>query len=273
MDSHAPPSAPRATKWTPVSTVDDDLLAAIRSHEPIESTDDAREGLAAVMETVGERITEGQAEDLAATLPDAAATPLRAAQDGDPQPAEAEPFSSRNFLERVADRADVDAEPLPLTRAVLAEVRTAADDAELERTRDQLPGQFDYFFEPGEPTSAAAFLDAVDDRLPADTDPRTATNAVLETLAERVTGGEAVDLATYLPRELRDPLLDADEDAETFDPETFLERVADRADVDDDEARAVARAATATVGETAPAVELENVRSQLPPEFDPLFDD
>lgn len=237
---------------------DDELLEEIASHGPLESTDDAREAVVAVLEPLGERITEGQAEDLAATLPDVAAGPLRDAQDGGAQPAEAEAFSTRDFLERVANGADVDAEPLPLARAVLAGVREAADDAELERTRDQLPGQFDYVFEPGEPMGADSFLAVVDEHLPAAVDPQRATGAVLETLADRVTGGEALDLSTYLPRELRDPLLASPEEAATFGREAFLDRVTDRADLEEADPTAVARAVLAAVGETAPGAELEN---------------
>lgn len=247
---------------------EDELLEEIRSTGPLDSTDDAREALEAVMETLGERITDGRAEDLAAALPDVAGDPLRNA-DAD----EAAEFSTEEFLERVLSRADVDAEPLPVSRAVAAGVEAAAGEDELERAREQLPGEFDYIFEPGHPMDEDEFLDRVAERLPEGVDPRDATRATLRTLGERITGGEAVDLSTYLPREIRDPLLDAGEDATEFDREEFLEHVAYRAEIDEDRALDAARAVVQAIRETASESEIENVSAQLPADFDPLFDE
>ena len=254
---------------------DTDLLERTESTGPIDSTDEARDVIEATMETVGERITDGQAEDLAESLPDVAAEPLLSARPG-----EAEEFSLAEFLERVDERTerpetDDPVEPVERIRAALTGVRDVADETELERTRDQLPGEFDLVFEPGEPMDDAAFVDAVEDELEAagleTVDPQEATAATLETLADRITGGEAGTLATYLPREVRTPLTGTEEDASQFDREEFLERIASGADVDAEEASAVARAVFAAVEESAAEDALERVRTQLPAEYDPLF--
>jgi uncharacterized protein (DUF2267 family) len=54
-----------------------------------------------------------------------------------------------------------------------------------------------------------------------------ATAATLTTLAERLSGGEARDLAARLPREIA-PWLRADGRAEGFGADEFVRRVADR---------------------------------------------
>ena len=60
------------------------------------------------------------------------------------------------------------------------------------------------------------FLNKVQDRLgPAQPDEaRRAIIATLETLGERISGGEASDLAEQLPEELKEPLHQAGEDNE-----------------------------------------------------------
>ncbi|WP_306054221.1 DUF2267 domain-containing protein [Natronococcus wangiae] len=228
-----------------MTTDSTDLLERIASTDPVDSTETAREGVEATMETLGERITDGQAEDLAATLLDVAAEPLREAH-----PREAEEFSLATFVARVAERTPVtdDAgdpiEPVDLIRAVLTGVGTAADDAELERTRDQLRDEFGVVFEPGRLLDAEEFHETVAERLldGVDADPRTATDATLRTLADRITGRQAVDLALYLPRAVRRPLIDTDEDVREFGREEFLEHVATRANVAESDAADLARA-------------------------------
>ena len=49
---------------------------------------------------------------------------------------------------------------------------------------------------------------------------RTATHAVLETLAETVTGGESEDVAAQLPGELAEILEHADHDGAEYDRES-----------------------------------------------------
>src|SRR5579875_2783955 len=77
------------------------------------------------------------------------------------------------------------------------------------------------------------------------------TAAVLRTLAERISGGEARDLADQLPAELKPHLAGADEPAQAFDADEFVRRVAERAGEDPEKARAGIRAVFTTIREAA----------------------
>jgi uncharacterized protein (DUF2267 family) len=104
-------------------------------------------------------------------------------------------------------------------------------------------------------------------------DAERAVRATLETLAERLTGGEAKDLAAQLPRELGEHLRRA-----TFDSSLhlslreFYRRVAEREGVDVAKAAYHARVVVEVLGEAVSLGEMRDVRAQLPAEFDPLFE-
>ena len=53
-------------------------------------------------------------------------------------------------------------------------------------------------------------------------------HATLQTLADRISGGEAQDLAAQLPRPLQDDLRPPREEAEAFGVDEFVRRVAER---------------------------------------------
>jgi uncharacterized protein (DUF2267 family) len=98
-----------------------------------------------------------------------------------------------------------------------------------------------------------------------------AVRATLETLAERISGGEARDIALFLPKELR-PLLDpVPEPAEAFGLDEFLRRVAEREGVDRDTAFDHARAVFTALGVAVAPGELSDMVAQLPREFAPLL--
>lgn len=123
---------------------------------------------------------------------------------------------------------------------------------------------------PFTPMSAPEFVNRVLQRADlGDHDPaRTAVEATLETLAERITGGQADDLATKLPEELAGPLRagrgPADE-AESFDLEEFCRRVAQRegGSTTAAQARAHVAAVMRTLRDALPD-EYDDVASQLP---------
>jgi uncharacterized protein (DUF2267 family) len=91
--------------------------------------------------------------------------------------------------------------------------------------------------------------------------------ATLETLADRISGGEAQDLASQLPQPLKEPLQKPREEAERFDVDEFVRRVAERGHVDPEEARNGAAAVLVTVREAVTPGEFDDVLSQLPQEF------
>jgi uncharacterized protein (DUF2267 family) len=118
------------------------------------------------------------------------------------------------------------------------------------------------------------FLNKVQDRIgPAQPDEaRRAIIATLETLGERISGGEASDLAEQLPEELKEPLHQAGEDNEEFSLDDFLRRVGEREDVETAEAREHVSAVMTVLKEAVSGGELDNIRAQLPQEFEPLFE-
>ncbi|GAA1800506.1 DUF2267 domain-containing protein [Planosporangium flavigriseum] len=98
----------------------------------------------------------------------------------------------------------------------------------------------------------------------------TLTQATLLTLADRISGGEARDLAAQLPQELREFLTRSQEPAEAFDLEDFIARVRLRAGVDADTAKKGVEAVFKTLYAAVSTGEFEDVMAQLPKEFQNL---
>jgi uncharacterized protein (DUF2267 family) len=95
-------------------------------------------------------------------------------------------------------------------------------------------------------------------------------HATLRTLADRISGGEALDLAAQLPTRLRHDLRPPHEEAEAFGVDEFVRRVAERGDVGPDEARTGVAAVLTTVREAVTPGEFDDVLSQLPREYGEL---
>ncbi|WP_121821938.1 DUF2267 domain-containing protein [Halostella salina] len=98
-----------------------------------------------------------------------------------------------------------------------------------------------------------------------------ACRAVLTTLGERLPEGEATDLASPLPMEI-DWYVESADSGQRFDWDEFLDRVAERANVDRSDANYYAKVVVAVAGESVPGGELADVRDNLPEEFDGLFE-
>jgi uncharacterized protein (DUF2267 family) len=96
------------------------------------------------------------------------------------------------------------------------------------------------------------------------------TQATLQTLAERISGGEARDLAAQLPKQLQPFLIKDREEAEAFGLDEFVRRVALRAGVDRELAGTGARAVMQTLHGAVSRGEFEDVMAQLPREFQEL---
>jgi uncharacterized protein (DUF2267 family) len=119
--------------------------------------------------------------------------------------------------------------------------------------------------------NAEEFEQSVGDRagMPADR-ARVLIQATLQTLAERLSGGEASDLAAQLPKPMKEWLPPAGEPAQSFGLDEFIRRVSDRAQVPPDTARQAVRAVFTTVREAVTEGEFKDVMSQLPSEFSEL---
>ncbi len=122
------------------------------------------------------------------------------------------------------------------------------------------------------------FLQRVEEQIGA-TQPATETQraaeraiiATLETLSERLTGGEANDLTAQLPGELQAPLQRSAEEAEGFSLDEFYRRVAEREGVDIETARNDASAVMTVLRLAVTPGQLDALMAQLPSEFNALF--
>jgi uncharacterized protein (DUF2267 family)/ribosome-associated translation inhibitor RaiA len=121
----------------------------------------ARPAADAVLDALGERLTSGEVEDLAAMLPEDLARALKrgdARSKGAPRP-----LGLIEFERRIADRESVTPEEARRhARAVLAALREAVGDKEFSDALAQLPRQFRVLLEDdtGEPAAPAADADA-----------------------------------------------------------------------------------------------------------------
>jgi len=108
-------------------------------------------------------------------------------------------------------------------------------------------------------------------RLASRGDAERATRAVLETLGERLAGGQPHNLAAQLPEEIGRHLEDR-QGVDKLSLDDFFEKVSERSGVDLPDAIHQARAVIAVVGEAVSQEEMEKVRQQLPEEYAPLFE-
>jgi uncharacterized protein (DUF2267 family) len=103
----------------------------------------------------------------------------------------------------------------------------------------------------------------------------TAIRATLETLAQRLAGGEADHLASELPQEVGVYLRavsDQDGGGQRFSLDEFFQRVSEREKADLPAAAYHARVVVEVLGEAVSAGEMADVRAQLPDDFQPLFE-
>ena len=99
-----------------------------------------------------------------------------------------------------------------------------------------------------------------------------ATRATLETLAERLVGGEVDDLAAQLPSELALYLQPPDAGiGAKLTLDEFFEVVSEREGVDLPDAMFHARVVIGLLTEAVSMGEIEDVRAQLPADFAQLF--
>ncbi|MFN6518407.1 MAG: DUF2267 domain-containing protein [Nostoc sp. CreGUA01] len=100
-----------------------------------------------------------------------------------------------------------------------------------------------------------------------------ATRATLETLAERLAGGEPFNAAAQLPRGIAEYMRHEYAGAgERFSVDEFFERVSQRENVELPDAVHHARVVIEVLTEAISRGEINDIRSQLPSEFDPLFE-
>jgi uncharacterized protein (DUF2267 family) len=132
-----PRTAPPGTRAHGAVVGDREFLRRVAWRSGLDD-DRARAAVQAVLETFGERIADGQAQDLAAQLPPVAAEPLTR-PGGDPAP-----IPAGDFVRRVAEREGVpEAVAREHARAVLSTLREAVTVDEWRDTAAELPREYD----------------------------------------------------------------------------------------------------------------------------------
>ncbi|MFS0518297.1 DUF2267 domain-containing protein [Nostoc sp. UIC 10607] len=110
-------------------------------------------------------------------------------------------------------------------------------------------------------------------RLSSRGDAKLATRATLETLAECLAGGEPFNAAAQLPRGIAEYLRhEYAGSGERFSLDEFFRRVSQRESVGLPDAVHHARVVIEVLSEAISSGEINDIRSQLPSEFDPLFE-
>jgi uncharacterized protein (DUF2267 family) len=235
---------------------------------------DAERAARATLQTLGERISAGQARQLAEDLPLQIRRWLL--DDG----VEAQDFDVGEFLRRVAEREDVDPETAEHhAKAVFIALARLVRGEEIAHLAAQLPNEYKRLLyeatrhrrDPGAPEvlSAEMFVKRVARRAALGVpEAHRATEAVLETLGERIAGGEVDDLAEQLPEELRPPLqrgrARTGGKARRMSLDEFVERVAEREGVSYEQALDHARAVFAALRETLTDNEFSDLLAELP---------
>ena len=112
------------------------------------------------------------------------------------------------------------------------------------------------------------FIDTVAERAGVSPDEAMAhTRATLQTLSDRLTSGDALDLSARLAEPLQAALRPRRETAERFGLDEFVRRIGERAGVDQPRARSAMGAVFATLCEAVASGEFDDIMSQLPPDF------
>jgi uncharacterized protein (DUF2267 family) len=233
----------------------------------------AERAIRATLQTLAERIDVGESRHLASQLPPEVA-PFVGRVGG------AQRFDVDEFLRREAEREGVDlAAAEDHARAVFAALGQAVTPGELDDLAAELSKDYTPLLPRGpyaEVLPADEVILRVAERAGLDVDPaRRATEAVLETLAERIAGGEVEDLVSRLPVTLHAPLNRGVQRSEgrptRLSLEEFLQRVADREGAELSAAREHTRAVFATLRDAVGDEEFFDVTDQLPTEFRSLL--
>jgi uncharacterized protein (DUF2267 family) len=202
------------------------------------SPEEAEGAVQATLRTLAERISAGEARDLAAQLPPEVGELLA---DG----SKAEKFDLEEFLRRVSEREGVDLDQAEShARAVFDALGRTVTHDELRDMASELPKEFAPLVASAQPpprdqperpagVPADEFFERVAARAGLDRSAAArTTEAVLEVLGERISGGQADDLADQLPRELYQPLLvgkiRSHGSARPMSLEQFVDAVAER---------------------------------------------
>jgi uncharacterized protein (DUF2267 family) len=225
----------------------------------------ARRAVRAVLQTLSERLMAGLIKSIRAQLPDEVAKDLSLQRPH-------RSLDAAAFLRRVAERADSDeATAERHTTAVFVALSRALEPAYFRALLGELSEDFGPLTEQARrpANQLREFVRRVADRTGLDDEQAVAvTAAVLETLAERMVGGEVADLAEELPRDLRHALRRGTArsagQGRKLSIDEFCTVVAERAASTPDRAREYAGAVFATIHDAVTEEEFRDLVSELP---------
>jgi uncharacterized protein (DUF2267 family) len=229
----------------------------------------AERAIRATLETLAERIDAGEARHLADELPDELAPYLNTTTP-------AARFDIDEFLHRVADREGSGvATAEKHAAAVFTALQRVLSDTAYSHLIAELPNDFLRLLPRGpkvDVVSADAFLKRVADRAGVSQEEAwRATEAVLETLAMRIAGGEVDDLRRRLPVGFH-PALDRGKErsagkAMRMTLDAFVRQVAELEGTSVDAAIDHVRAVISTLREAVGEQEFLDVTAQLPDDY------
>lgn len=236
--------------------------------------DHAERAAMATLVTLAERIPRRRAQELAEDLPERLREWLADARD------RPERFRVEEFFRRVAEREEVDHRTATHhARIVFRALARVAPAYEIDDLVDELPHEYEPLVgdlarrlrEEAEPQvrTFGAFIDRVRERAGLDrVEAERAADAVLETLGERLAGGEVDDLEAVLPEQFAEALergkVHVHGHPRRMSLDEFVDRVAHKEEVSFDEAFAHVRAVFATLAEALPLRELRDILLELP---------
>jgi uncharacterized protein (DUF2267 family) len=254
-----------------------EIIELIRREAGGLRSEEADRAAEAVLRVLAERLPRGEARRLLQELPAEMKPWVYNEQD-------AEAFDIDEFLDRIAKREDIDIETaLVHARAVFAALGQALSPETVTHLAASLPQTFAPLVAEAQGRfwdimPATQFWARVGQRLGLDdTAARHITEAVLETLAERIAAGQTEDLIAQLDPLLHPPLRrgmpSPKAPARRMPLEDFLRRVAAREGADVDEAGLMdrvsedVRAVFATLAEAVSSKEWSDVTAELPAEY------
>jgi uncharacterized protein (DUF2267 family) len=244
---------------------DDRFIAIVQREAGLSNEAEAQQAVRAVLETLSERLMAGLIKTLRAELPEEAAKHLSLR---DPH----QSFDADEFLRRVVRRAGTDpATAERYAKAVFLALSRALEPDPFRALLGELSKDYRPLTEKArrQASQPGEFLRRVADRAGLDQKQALAViEATLETLAERIVGGEVDDLAKQLPREFR-PALERGRErsgglGRAMSLDEFLTLVAERAGLPLDQARTGAGAVLATIHDAVTDKEFRDLVSQLP---------
>ena len=180
------------------------------------------------------------------------------------------------FFDRICELSGLDrSQAKDVTRAVLAVIIEKINYDQIEDLFGRMPSQYLDLLPArterpragrAERPSPQEFTTMVREKakLGSDEQAVTAIRATLSVLAEQISGGQAQDLATYLPEEIRKYLAGAGTEAVALGKDEFLDRIARIEQTDRETAKQHAAAVLEALADTVPGPEIQDTLDQLP---------